>query len=111
MAIDNEPMLAGLIAQAERAGADMPTLRAVIEEACEMGAERALARLGLSDGDAGRDIDELRELLQAWRDAKKTARAAIIGWVVRGLLALLLLALAMKLGVSIKPGIAAFAQG
>src|SRR3546814_8263844 len=77
-------MLAGLIAQAESRGADLATLRALIEEACDRGAERALSRLGLSDGDARQDIDELRELLQAWRDAKRTARAAVIGWVVRG---------------------------
>ena len=84
-------MLAGLIVQAEARGTDMATLRALIEEASNLGAERALARLGLSDGDAGKDLGELRQLLQAWRDAKRTARAAVIGWLVRGCLAVLLL--------------------
>src|SRR3546814_2966366 len=77
-------MLAGLIVEAEGRGTDMATLRALIEEASNLGAERALARLGLSDGDAGKDLGELRQLLQAWRDAKRTARAAVIGWLVRG---------------------------
>lgn len=93
-------MLAGLIAQAENRGADLTTLRALVEDASDLGAMRALARLGLSDGDARQDIGELRELLQAWRDAKRTARAAVIGWLVRGCLALLLLGLAMRLGLA-----------
>ena len=63
-------LLALLLAQAERQGADMVTLRALIEEASGAGAERALAALGLKDEHARRDMDDLRELLRAWRDAK-----------------------------------------
>ena len=44
-------------------------LRAIVEEASEVGANRVLTRLGLSDPGAQDDIDELRELLRAWRDA------------------------------------------
>ena len=55
----------------------------------ESGAERALAALGLKDEQARRDMDELRELLQAWRDAKKSAWKAVVTWAVRILLALL----------------------
>ena len=98
MGAETKAMLAGLVAQAEGKGCDLTTLRALIEEASDLGAERALARLGLSDGHANKDIGELRELLRAWRDAKQTARAAVIGWVVRGCLALLVLGLAVKLG-------------
>src|SRR3546814_4307935 len=87
MGAEANAMLAGLIVQAEARGTDMATLRALIEEASNLGAERALARLGLSDGDAGKDLGELRQLLQAWRDAKRTDRAAVIGWLVRGCLA------------------------
>ena len=43
---------------------------------------------------------ELRELLSAWRDAKTTVRKAVLGWLVRGALALLLLGLAVKLGLA-----------
>lgn len=91
--------LTQLTAQAEARGVDLATMRAVIEESSELGAARALARLGLADGDAPKDMAELRELLSAWRDAKKSARKAAIGWIVRVGLALLLIGLAVKLGL------------
>ena len=75
------------------------TLRALVEEACETGAERALDALGLNDQKARRDMDELRELLQAWRDAKKSAWQAVVTWAVRILLALLVLGMSVKLGL------------
>lgn len=93
-------MLAQLMAQAEARGADLVTLRALIEEASELGAARALARLGLADEGAHKDMAELRELLGAWRDAKASATKAVIGWIVRGLLALLLIGIAVKLGLT-----------
>jgi hypothetical protein len=37
--------------------------------------------------------------LSAWRDAKRSARKAAIGWLVRMALALLLIGLAVKLGL------------
>jgi hypothetical protein len=92
-------MLARLVAQAESEGANLVTLRALAEEASEAGAERALGRLGLGDAAACGDLGELRQLLGAWRDAKKTARNEVIGWVVRICLALLLMGLAVKLGL------------
>jgi len=67
----NANMLLHLAAQAEARGADLVTLRALIEEASDLGAARALARLGLSDENAAKDMAELRELLSAWRDASK----------------------------------------
>ena len=76
-----------------------PTFTAMIEEASETGAQRALARLGLDDPSASKEMAELRELLSAWRDAKRSARKAVIGWVVRMGLALLLIGLAVKLGL------------
>ena len=92
-------MLTHLAAQAETRGADLVTLRAMIEEASQAGATRALASLGLDDANAAKDMAELRELLRAWRDAKVSARKAVIGWIVRGCLALLLIGLAVKLGL------------
>src|SRR3954463_8185194 len=92
-------MMALLLAQAEAQGADLVTLRGLIEEASELGAERALGALGLKDATARRDMDELRELLQAWRDAKKSAWQAVVSWAVRILLALLVLGMSVKLGL------------
>ena len=45
-------------------------------------------------------MGELRELLSAWRDAKRSARKAAIGWVVRMVLALLLIGIAFRLGLT-----------
>ena len=92
-------MLAGLVAQAEGTGGDLVMIRALVEEAREMGAARALDRLGLSDRDAESDVRELRDLLGAWRDAKKSVQGAIIGWLVRVGLALMLIGMAVKLGL------------
>ncbi len=94
-----DEMLARLIAQAAGQGSEMVTLRAMVEEASELGAERVLRRIGLGDEDALGDIDELRELLSAWRAAKASAWKAAIGWLVRGALALLLIGIAVRLGV------------
>ena len=92
-----DALLVAQLAQAD--GHDLVTLRALVEEASEMGARRALARLGLADEDAREDVLELRQLLKAWRDAKSSARHAVIGWVVRGCLALVLIGIALKLGL------------
>jgi hypothetical protein len=92
-------MLAGLLAQAEIEGGELVTLRAIVEEASDLGAARVLERMGLADPTAHEDLAELRELLQAWRDAKASAWKAVVEWAVRGLLALLLLGIAVRLGL------------
>ena len=78
---------------------DLVTLRALVEESSQAGARRALASLGLDDERARRDMDELRELLSAWRDAKRTAWRAVVTWLVRLLLAMVLIGMAVKLGL------------
>lgn len=94
----NSGLLAQLIAQSAAEGADLATLRAIAEEAGELGASRALSRLGLDDPQAAKDMGELRELLEAWRDAKRSAVKAVAGWIVRMLLALVVIGLAVKPG-------------
>lgn len=101
----SQDMLAGLVAQAagqidRDGGADLVTLRAVVEEASELGARRTLAGLGLDDEHAPGDLIELRQLLRAWRDAKTSAWKAVVDWLVRGVLALLLVGIAYRLGVA-----------
>lgn len=91
-------VLAQLMAQAASDGAELVALRAIAEEAGELGASRALARLGLEDAHAAKDMAELRELLGAWRDAKRSAWKAAVGWVMRLALVLVLAGLAVKLG-------------
>ncbi|WP_293702049.1 MULTISPECIES: DUF6127 family protein [unclassified Sphingopyxis] len=97
--MDEEEALARLIALAGTGAPDAALLRAVVEEASELGARRALARLGLADAAAREDVGDLRQLLGAWRDAKTSAWKAAVDWAVRGMLALLVVGLAVKLGL------------
>lgn len=92
-------ILEGLVAQAESQGAARVTVQAIIEEAAETGADRALRRIGLMDDHAGSDIKELRQLVQGWRDVKSSALKSFVSWLVRTVVALLLFGLAFKLGL------------
>ncbi len=96
----SEDMLAKLMAQASTQGGDLVTLRAIVEESSELGANRVLHKLGLEDDNAHEDLDELRDLLAAWRAAKASASKAVIEWAIRGVMALLLIGIAVRLGVS-----------
>lgn len=96
--MSREDILASLMAQAREEGAELVTLRAIVEEASALATDRALERLGLGDPGAEGDLVELRELLQAWRDAKTSAWKAFVDWMIRGVLALLLIGIAVRLG-------------
>ncbi|MBV1918039.1 MAG: hypothetical protein KUG65_08275 [Sphingomonadaceae bacterium] len=98
--MNNEDMLARLVAQSASDGGDLVTLRAIVEEASELGAQRMLEHVGLDDLSAAEDLSELRELLKAWRVAKASAQRAVVTWILRGALALLLLGLAVRLGLT-----------
>ena len=93
----SDALLATLLAQREAKGVDLITLRALVEESSQAGARRALASLGLDDERARRDMDELRELRSAWRDAKRSAWRAVVTWVVRVACAMVLIGLAVRL--------------
>jgi hypothetical protein len=69
----------------------------LLDRAAERGAERCLAHLGLENGSAAKDIRELRDLLEAWRDARRTAWQTTIKVVTTGILAALLVGAAIKL--------------
>lgn len=91
-------ILASLMAQAREEGAELVTLRAIVEETSVLATDRVFARLGLGDPGAEGDLVELRDLLRAWRDAKSSAWKAFVDWLVRGALALLLIGIAVRLG-------------
>ena len=97
--MSREDILASLMAQAREEGAELVTLRAIVEEASTLATDRALERLGLGDPGAEGDLVELRELLQAWRDAKTSAWKAFVDWLIRGALALLLIGIAVRFGL------------
>ena len=69
----------------------------LLDRAAERGAERCLAHLGLENGHAAKDIHELRDLLEAWRDARRTAWQTTVKVVTTGILAALLVGAAIKL--------------
>ncbi|HWP18647.1 MAG TPA: DUF6127 family protein [Burkholderiaceae bacterium] len=69
----------------------------LLDRAAERGAERCLAHLGLENGHAARDIRQLRDLLEAWRDARRTAWQTTIKLLTTAILAALLVGGALKL--------------
>lgn len=69
----------------------------LLAHAAERGAERVLSHLGLENGHAARDIRELRDLLEAWRDARHTAWQTFVKVLTTGILAALLIGTAIKL--------------
>jgi len=69
----------------------------LLNHAAERGAERVLSHLGLENGHAARDIRDLRDLIEAWREARHTAWQTFIRVLTTGLLAALLVGAAIKL--------------
>jgi len=69
----------------------------LLDRAAERGATRCLAQLGLENGSAARDIRELRDLLDAWREARHTAWQTFVKVLTTGLLAALLVGAAIKM--------------
>ncbi len=69
----------------------------LLERAAERGAKNALIGVGLDGEDAAHDIRELRNLLDAFNEAKKTAGLTIIKMVVTGLVMAILTGTLIKL--------------
>lgn len=63
----------------------------IIEKASERGAECALRKIGLHDEQAGKDIQEVRSLLESWRDTKKTITQTIAKVITTSILTVLAL--------------------
>ncbi|MBP9904490.1 MAG: hypothetical protein KBF66_02950 [Rhodoferax sp.] len=69
----------------------------MLERAAERGARHALHEVGLDGEDAAQDIRELRSLLDAFNQAKKTAGLTIIKLVITGLVMAILTGTLIKL--------------
>lgn len=73
-------------------------LEAMLERSAEIGAQRALAKIGLSDDlDTAKDIHDLRQLIDGWRDIKSTAIKAMVRWIVLALLGCISIGVYMSL--------------
>ena len=71
----------------------------LLTHAAQRGAERALASLGLENGHAAADIRDLRSLIEAWRDARRTAWRTVVKVLTTGILAVLLVGAVIKLKI------------
>lgn len=73
-------------------------LELMIDRAAKRGAEEALKDIGLCDEDAYGDMKEIRSLLEAWRDTKKTVGQTVAKGVTMAVLSLIVAALYMEFG-------------
>lgn len=73
-------------------------LEALLDRVAKKGARAALEELGLHDEQAGKDIDQLRDLLASWRETKK----AVWGTFVKALTTSFLLFIAAAVGFYVK---------
>jgi sugar phosphate isomerase/epimerase len=71
----------------------------MLERAAERGARHALHEVGLDGADAAHDIRELRNLLDAFNEAKKTAGLTIVKMLITGLVLAVVAGTALKLKV------------
>ena len=69
----------------------------MLERAAERGARHALHEVGLDGADAAHDIRELRNLLDAFNEAKKTAGLTIVKMLVTGMVLALMTGSLIKL--------------
>ena len=53
-------------------------LEEMLDRAARRGAKEALRSIGLLDDDAHKDITEMRSLLEAWRDTRKSIWSTVI---------------------------------
>jgi hypothetical protein len=73
-------------------------LEAMLDRAARRGAKEALRSIGLLDDDAQRDITEMRGLIEAWRDTRKSIWSTITKLVTVAVLTFIAGAVWMTMG-------------
>jgi hypothetical protein len=73
-------------------------LEAMLDRAARRGAKEALRSIGLLDDDAQRDITEMRSLLEAWRDTRKSIWSTVVKLATVGVLTFIAGAVWMTMG-------------
>ena len=61
-------------------------LEEMLDRAARRGAKEALRSIGLLDDDAHKDITEMRSLLEAWRDTRKSIWSTVVKLATVGVL-------------------------
>jgi hypothetical protein len=73
-------------------------LEDMLDNAARRGAKEALRSIGLLDDDAARDIIEMRSLLEAWRDTRKSVWSTVVKLATVALLTFIAGAVWMTMG-------------
>ena len=73
-------------------------LEAMLDRAARRGAREALKSLGLQDDDAHKDLHEMRTLLEAYRDTKKSIWQTVVRISTVALLSFVAASVWMQLG-------------
>ena len=73
-------------------------IETILDNAARRGAKEALRSIGLLDDDAARDIIEMRSLLEAWRDTRKSVWSTVVKVTTVALLTFIAGAVWMTMG-------------
>ena len=73
-------------------------LEEMLDNAARRGAKEALRSIGLLDDDAAKDIIEMRNLIEAWRDTRRSIRSTVVKLTTVGLLTFIAGAVWMTMG-------------
>ena len=73
-------------------------LEEMLDNAARRGAKEALRSIGLLDDDAAKDIIEMRSLLEAWRDTRKSVWSTVVKLATVALLTFIAGAVWMTMG-------------
>jgi len=73
-------------------------IETMLDNAARRGAKEALRSIGLLDDDAQKDIIEMRSLLEAWRDTRKSIWSTIVKVTTVALLTFIAGAVWMTMG-------------
>ena len=73
-------------------------LEDMLDRAAQRGATAALREVGLHDDDARKDIQEMRSLLEAWRDTRKGVWLTIVKMATVAVITCIAASLWMQIG-------------
>ena len=73
-------------------------LEEMLDNAARRGAKEALRSIGLLDNDAQKDIIEMRSLIEAWRDTRRSIRSTVVKLATVGILTFMAGAVWMTMG-------------
>ena len=73
-------------------------LESMLDRAAKRGARQALSSIGLHDNTAAKDINEMRDLLDVWRDTRKGIWSTVVKVTTLAILTFIAGAVWMQLG-------------